>query len=162
MSETTINQRLNFLLKELGMKAGSFARALELSETTVRNYIDRTAKPSSEVLEKISNTFRQVNLVWLITGREEPFISDDEGSVTQTNISGDRNNVASGKNGKAIQKNDGLSDCEKERDILKAQLDKTQQQVEHLQAQLATKDALIASKEETIDLLKAAFNRPNT
>jgi voltage-gated potassium channel len=36
-----------------------------------------------------------------------------------------------------------------------------QQQVEHLQAQLDTKDALIASKEETIELLKAAFNRSN-
>ena len=35
------------------------------------------------------------------------------------------------------------------------------QQLAHLQAQLATKDALLASKEETIELLKAAFNRPN-
>jgi voltage-gated potassium channel len=35
------------------------------------------------------------------------------------------------------------------------------QQVEYLQAQLAAKNALVASKEETIELLKAAFNRPN-
>ena len=53
------------------------------------------------------------------------------------------------------------ADCERDRDAYKAQLDKAQQHIEHLQAQLATKDALVASKEETIELLKAAFNRPN-
>lgn len=39
--------------------------------------------------------------------------------------------------------------------------EQARQQVEHLQVQLATKDALIASKEETIELLKATFNQPN-
>ncbi|MDO7884260.1 ion transporter [Hymenobacter cheonanensis] len=39
--------------------------------------------------------------------------------------------------------------------------EQARQQVAHLQAQLATKDALIASKEETIELLKVAFNRTN-
>jgi plasmid maintenance system antidote protein VapI len=161
MPETTINQRLNFLLKELGMKAGAFARALELSETTVRNYVDRTAKPSSEVLEKISNTFRQVNLVWLITGKGEHFINNNEEPMTQTNISGDRNNVASGKNGKAIQKNYNLSDCEKERDILKAQLDKYQREVELLTGQLKMQETIIQGKDQMLDLLRGGFTRPN-
>lgn len=76
MSETTINQRLNFLLNALGMKAGPFSRALGVSETTVRNYVDRTSKPSSEILEKIVNTFKQVNLVWLVTGEGEPFLQE--------------------------------------------------------------------------------------
>lgn len=76
MSETTINQRLNFLLNALGMKAGPFSRALGVSETTVRNYVDRTSKPSSEILEKIVNTFKQVNLIWLVTGEGEPFLQE--------------------------------------------------------------------------------------
>lgn len=54
-----------------------------------------------------------------------------------------------------------LSDCEKERDAFKAERDSLAKQVELLHGQLQTKDALIASKEETIDLLKAAFNRHN-
>jgi hypothetical protein len=33
--------------------------------------------------------------------------------------------------------------------------------MEYLQIALATENALVASKEETIELLKAAFNRPN-
>lgn len=76
MSETTINQRLNFLLNALGMKAGPFSRALGVSETTIRNYVDRTSKPSSEILEKIVNTFKQVNLIWLVTGEGEPFLQE--------------------------------------------------------------------------------------
>lgn len=48
------------------------------------------------------------------------------------------------------------SQCEQ----LQEQLNKAQREVELLTGQLTTKDALIASKEETIDLLKAAFNRP--
>lgn len=161
MSETTINQRLNFLLKELGMKAGAFARALELSETTVRNYVDRTAKPSSEVLEKISNTFRQVNLVWLITGRGEPFISNDEEAMTQTNISGDRNNVANGKNGKAIQKNYNLSDCERERDVLRVERDGLAKQVELLTGQLKMQETIIQGKDQMLDMLRGGITRPN-
>jgi hypothetical protein len=82
MSETTINQRLNFLLNALGMKAGPFSRALGVSETTIRNYVDRTSKPSSDILEKIVNTFKQVNLVWLVTGEGEPF-SQETGEAVQ-------------------------------------------------------------------------------
>jgi len=35
------------------------------------------------------------------------------------------------------------------------------QQLERLKAQLATKDALLASKEETLTLLRASYNQPN-
>jgi len=117
--------------------------------------------PGADYLEKVLKQFDSINPAWLLLGDGEPFKSGDVPAQNQTTISGDGNNVASGKNGKAIQKTYNLSDCEKERDTYKTELDKAQQQVEHLQAQLATKDALIASKEETIDLLKAAFNRPN-
>ena len=34
-------------------------------------------------------------------------------------------------------------------------------EIELLREQLAMKDTVIAAKDETIDLLKAAFNRPN-
>lgn len=44
---------------------------------------------------------------------------------------------------------------------LQNQLAEVQREVELLTGQLQVKDALIASKEETIELLKAAFNRPN-
>jgi voltage-gated potassium channel len=49
------------------------------------------------------------------------------------------------------------TDC----DQLQNQLADAQREIELLTSQLQTKEALIASKEETIELLKAAFNRPN-
>lgn len=161
MSETTINQRLNFLLTKLGLKAGAFARALGLSETTIRNYVDRTAKPSSDVLEKISNTFKQVNLVWLVTGEGEPFKEDNTTAQNQTNILGDSNNVASGKGGKAIQNNYTLADCEKERDSLRAERDSLAKQVELLLGQLEMQKTIIEGKDQMLDLLRGGFTRPN-
>jgi predicted transcriptional regulator len=104
MSETTINQRLNFLLNALGMKAGPFSRALGVSETTVRNYVDRTSKPSSEILEKIVNTFKQVNLVWLVTGEGEPFLQEaGESAQLHTNKGNSSNNVLGTNYGQSNQ-----------------------------------------------------------
>ena len=162
MSETTINQRLIFLMDALKMKAGPFSRALGLSETTVRNYVDRNSKPSSDVLEKIYYTFDHVNLVWLVTGEGQPFKEGSAPTQNQTNISGKKSavNVASG-NGTATTNNYNLTDCEKERDGYKAQLDKAQREIELLTGQLELKDTIIKGKDEMLDLLRGGFNRPN-
>ena len=48
-----------------------------------------------------------------------------------------------------------------DRDALQVQLTLAQQEIESLRTQLANKDALLASKDETIAVLKTAFNRPN-
>lgn len=156
MSETTINQRLNFLLKELGMKAGAFARALELSETTIRNYVDRTAKPSSEVLEKIVTTFKQVNLVWLVTGQGTHFLTDEsESGNTQTGnfnqagtsniqkVKGNKNNVQTNNGDHAtITNNVKLDDCK--RDLATAQ-----KEIALLTSQLADKERIIQLLEKS-------------
>jgi hypothetical protein len=57
--------------------------------------------------------------------------------------------------------NYNLSDCEQDRDTFRAERESLAKQVELRPGQLQTKDALIASKAATIDLLKAASNRPN-
>lgn len=159
-AQSTVNERLKFLIESLNLSARAFSAAIGVPDSNTRNYLSKGTKLNSDYLESISSHFSHVNLGWLITGEGEPLLTDALPQV-QTNVSGDRNNVASGKNGKAIQKNYGLSDCEKERDGLRAERDSLTKQVELLHGQLQTKDALIASKEETIDLLKAAFNRPN-
>lgn len=53
------------------------------------------------------------------------------------------------------------SESEPELIQLHSQLDNAQREIALLTGQLQTKDTLIALKEETIELLKAAFNRPN-
>lgn len=142
------------------MKPGAFARALDLSETTVRNYVDRTAKPSSDVLERISNTFKQVNLVWLVTGQEEPFLTN----AGEPFIIYQKNNLGQqiGTNhGTATQHSYTITDCEKERDSFKAERDLARAELVLLRQQLTMAQALIDSKDETITLLRGSYNRPN-
>lgn len=153
MSETTINQRLKFLLELLDLKAGQFARALGLSETTVRNYVDRTAKPSSDVIEKIATTFRLVNLAWLITGEGPPLHEADStfGGPRPISLKNNSGNAIGINHGKASQQQGSLPG--NEATLLK--------EIENLKQQLKLKDELLAAKQESIDLLKVAFKRPN-
>jgi hypothetical protein len=157
-----IDERLNFLLKTLKISARAFSELLGEKPTITQNYVGtRNSMPGADYLGKVLKHFDSINPAWLLIGQGSPFKDSSTPIQSKTNISGDRNNVASEENGKVIQKNYGLSDCEKERETLKAQLDKAQREIELLTDQVHTKDALIAAKEETIDLLKAAINRPN-
>jgi hypothetical protein len=74
--------------------------------------------PSADYLEKVLKQFNSINPAWLLMGDGESFKDGATTAQNQTNILGDRNIVASGKNGKAIQKNYGLPECEKEKDFL--------------------------------------------
>ena len=162
MSKGAINQRLKFLIENLSPSVRAFSEAIGDSSSNTQNYIGaKQTEPKPGYLSKVVNHFSEINAHWLLTGNGEPFLTNSPSSLNQTAISGDGNNVASGKNGKAIQKNYNLSDCERERDMLRVERDGLVKQVELLTGQLQTKDALIASKEETIELLKATFNRPN-
>ncbi|MGI4759883.1 MAG: hypothetical protein ACRYF0_04200 [Janthinobacterium lividum] len=91
----------------------------------------------------------------------EPFKEGEPSGQNQTNISGDKNNVATGKGGKVIQKNYTLSDCEKERDTYKNENELLKEQLASKDALLASKDVIIASKDDMINLLRASYNRPN-
>ncbi len=138
------------------MKAGSFSRALGVSETTVRNYLDRNSKPSSDILEKISNTFNQVNLTWLITGKGEPLLQSTSTTANTANI---KNNSGIGiNNGSATIT---LEACQRELENMRRDAASYQREIELLKGQLEAKDHLIASKDELLNFLRGGFNRPN-
>jgi len=162
VSEETINQRLKFLIAQLSTSVRAFSEAIGESYSNTNNYIGtRQLAPKHEYLAKVIIHFSEVNAHWLLTGVGEPFKEGSSPTQNQTTISGKKNNVAvAGGHGKAIQNNYSVADCEKERDTYKAERDQARQQVEHLQAQLATKDALIASKEETIKVFQLTFKLP--
>lgn len=156
MSETTVGQRLKFLIKQLNLDVKGFCKALDVSETTVRNYFNRGSNPNAEFLMKLTNTFGLVNLGWLLTGKGEHFLSESTQSSTlqQTNI---KNNSGIGiSNGSTnnITNNLTLDDC-------KQSLQQSERENAHLREQLARADALVAAKDETINLLRASYNRPN-
>lgn len=162
MSQESINQRIKFLLDKYKLSVRAFSELIGQKPANTQNYVGaRGSMPGADYLQSITEHFEEVSPVWLLTGRGNPFLTDAP-TLTQTNISGKKNavNVAGG-NATQTNNNYTIADCEKERDSLRAQLDKAQREVELLTGQLQTKDALIASKEETIELLRVSYNRPN-
>jgi len=57
------------------MDIRTFSQALDVAETTTRNYLNRGTKPGIEYLEKISKSFSVANMHWLITGNGEPLLT---------------------------------------------------------------------------------------
>lgn len=156
----TINRRLKILVSTLNLSVRAFSQAIEISENTTRNYLNKGTKPSTDYAERIASHFTNVNLVWLITGKGKMFIDEmpPVNNTTTTRIK----KVSSG----AVNSGTGnqviiLEACQQELEQTKRTAADLQKENEFLRAQFDTKDALIASKEETIELLKAAFNRPN-
>lgn len=155
MTETTINQRLKFLMDALGMKAGAFSRALGISETNIRNYTDRTSKPGFEAIEKIALTFKQVNLAWLVTGEGEPLLTGST-SDQSTTATVKKNSGVIGSHG--TQVNFGVpstfDDCKQQLAVLTAEN-------EGLRSTVAALETALSAKEEILTLLRVGHNRPN-
>jgi hypothetical protein len=174
--QTTISQRIKFLLEHFNMSARNFSRALGVPDNNTQNYLGaKPALPKADYLEQILLCFQSVNPEWLLTGRGEPFRpKETEASTTQTgnfNQAGTSNTQKVRGNKNNVQNNNGdhatitntvkLEQCH--RDLASSKKD-----VEHLQAQLAAKDDLIASKDalialqaETLSLLRGGYTRPN-
>lgn len=153
MEQMSVNQRIRFLIEQMGLSSRAFSELIGESPTNTHNYIGkRNSMPGADYLEKVTNHFENVNPIWLVTGKGEPFIEKGETpkprSVATKNNSG---NAIGINHGKATQQQGGLPGNEAA--LLK--------EIEHLKQQLAMKDTVIAAKDETIDLLKAAYGRPN-
>lgn len=73
----TVNQRIKYLINELGYNNNSFSKAIGMSNNvTIGNIVsNRGNKPSFDVLERILQKFDSVNAEWLILGKGEPFKS---------------------------------------------------------------------------------------
>ncbi len=162
MGQQTINQRVKFLLDKYQLSVRGFSELIGQKPANTQNYVGaRASMPGADYLQSIVEHFEDVNPVWLLTGRGEPFLDGSAPTQNQTNISGSKNIVASGKGGKAIQNNYTLADCEKERDTLRADLDSLAKQVELLNGHIKMQETIIQGKDEMLDLLRGGFNRPN-
>jgi hypothetical protein len=67
--------RLKELIEILRKNPNSFAQELGVSASIIYNIIGkRGSKPSCDVLEKIKQTYPQVNMNWLILGEDQPLL----------------------------------------------------------------------------------------
>jgi transcriptional regulator with XRE-family HTH domain len=148
MLQETIGQRLKFLMESLNLKVRTFAGVLDVSETNIRNYLNRDSKPSSDVLERIVRHYPEVNTLWLITGEGEPFLPQLNDGVTQTGnfnqagsgniqkIKGNKGNVVGTNNGGQVSQLGLQAEGPDDAELLKAM-------IEQLRSQLADKERTI-------------------
>jgi DNA-binding XRE family transcriptional regulator len=74
MENTTINNRLAQVIKELSLNNNSFASAIGIHGSTIGNITGgRLGKPSFEILEKIAAAFPLVDMNWMVSGEGSPF-----------------------------------------------------------------------------------------
>jgi hypothetical protein len=149
-----INQRISFLLQFFQLSARAFSELIGEKPTITQNYVGtRNSMPGADYLEKVLKHFESINPAWFLTGEGEPFISGTSAPQTLETISSKKSSM-SPAGSKSTHSNYSISDCEKERDIYKAERDSLTKEVGLLRDQLAMKDQLIAVKDEMITLLR--------
>lgn len=67
------SKRLKKLLKALNVNQSVFAKSLGMTQPNISRMASGEGKISVEVLNRITTTYKQVNLHWLITGDGEMF-----------------------------------------------------------------------------------------
>ncbi|MDO7885317.1 hypothetical protein [Hymenobacter cheonanensis] len=158
--EKPINQRIKFLLEALSLSARDFSRAVGVPDNNTQNYLEpRFAQPKADYLEKVMLHFGSINPTWLLTGQGAPFLppTNENDLATTTNQKFFRSPIIGNNQGTANQQQN-ISSAENEAMVNKLAL--AEKEIEHLRTQLAMQAALLASKDETITLLRNSYTRP--
>lgn len=73
MEQNLIDQsiRLKKLIKALNLNQSSFARSLGMTQPNISRMVSGSSNISVEVLNRIRDRYRQVNLHWLLAGEGE-------------------------------------------------------------------------------------------
>lgn len=168
MAQTSVNERIKFLIDSLGVSTRKFSELVGESYSNMNNYVsERQSMPPASLLEKLLIHFENLDPKWLIAGIGKPF---PEGALQTPTIHQTQKKT---KGSTVIGTNHGdvitnIEECRKERDTYKNELEMVrrdaasyQREIELLKGQLETKDNLIASKDELLNFLRGGFNRPN-
>jgi transcriptional regulator with XRE-family HTH domain len=133
----TINERIELLIKQLNLNNNSFSKRIGLtSSTTIGNIVGgRKNEPSFELLRKIITSFEQLNITWLMTGKGEMFVNNEQ--IVQEF----ENKLETIKEFK--ENYSKCINCEHKQELIEALTER----IEDLKE-------LVKSKDETIDLLK--------
>lgn len=123
--QTTIGQRVKFLLDHFQLSARKFSREIGVAENNTQNYLPPSSRePGARYLELIALRFESINPDWLLTGRGEPFLPNAPAEAP-TNKKISRSLMANNVGRDAIQ-NHGISGNEqalkREIELLKEQL----------------------------------------
>ncbi|MDO7849197.1 hypothetical protein Q5H92_22730 [Hymenobacter sp. M29] len=136
--QTTVGERIKFLLDHFKLSARKFSRQLGVPENNTQNYLPPNPRePGAYYLEKVLLNFESINAHWLLTGDGDPFSPEaaEDSGIYQTNKKFSRSQVIGQVAGNATQTH-GSSATEAA----------MKREIELLQAQ-------VADKERTIQIL---------
>jgi len=85
MEQIQIEQgiRLQQLIKVLNLRQASFAKSLGMTQPNISRMVTGEGKISVEVLNRIIDTYKNVNLHWLLTGEGVMFMDSREEKIRQ-------------------------------------------------------------------------------
>lgn len=86
--KTTITERLERIMSELGENSNSFSGKIGVTRSTIATAIARNKGVSSELLSKIADGFPSINLDWLITGEGGMFKGSTELTIVDSSTKG--------------------------------------------------------------------------
>lgn len=87
MDQLQIEQgiRLQQLMKALNLKQTGFARSLGMTQPNISRMVTGESKISVEVLNRIIDTYKNVNMHWLLTGEGAMFTAGPGEKSVQVN-----------------------------------------------------------------------------
>ena len=98
-----MKDRINALMKHLGMSQKNFAAEICISEGTLSSIFSGRTNPSLNTVNNIRERFPEVNMDWLMNGKGEMFVSSQANPrQVETNESGS-SSVSSQPSGLPIQ-----------------------------------------------------------
>lgn len=87
MEQNQIQQgiRLKMLIKALNSKQNTFAQSLGTTQPNISRMVSGENKISAEILNRMIQTYKKINLHWLLTGDGEMFIDVPQGKSPEVN-----------------------------------------------------------------------------
>jgi transcriptional regulator with XRE-family HTH domain len=87
-----MKERLKELMKQLSVNAADLADRIGVQRSSVSHILNGRNLPSTQFIEKLLNTFPEIDARWLITGHGKPFRHEenpksDLSSRTEKNLS---------------------------------------------------------------------------
>jgi len=73
----TVGKRLSLLIKELNITAEKFALEVGKDKGSISKWINKGVNPSSDVLIKIGEKYKNANINWLLTGKGDILLNTD-------------------------------------------------------------------------------------
>lgn len=139
-----ISERIELIIKELGYNNNSFSKAIGLSNNvTIGRIINENREPSYAILERIIQTFGNINANWLLTGNGNAFLlKNDANNSNNSNKNGNKSGNITAKKDKELPQNE-VKDCQSleiENAYLRGKVDILKEMVESLQQKLNTKE----------------------